>query len=126
MPTSTPRGWFLGLALVFTCLASLYSSWERERRERAWEVEQLRRELVETRRELAALQVVVKAQRAQLHARSADRQLAAGQMAPGDVDLVAARVMSWMERGGVPERAQRRLEATQVSSLGEAVASDSL
>jgi hypothetical protein len=84
---------------MFTCLASLYSAWERERRAPAWEVEQLRQELAETRRELAALQAVVKAHRVQAHARTAERQLA-GLMAPGDVDLVAARVVSWMERGG--------------------------
>ena len=125
MPTSTPRGWFLGLALVFTCLASVYSELSQQQREQAWQVEQLRQELSETRRELAMLQAVVKGHRAQAHAQTVDRRLA-GQLTPGDVDLVAARVVSWMERGGMPAEAQRRLEASRASSRGDGASSDSL
>jgi hypothetical protein len=96
MPTSTPRGWFLGLALWFTSTALLYLSMSRAQAEQSWQLEQLRQEV------------------SALHAVASSCRTGAGQpgrdasvLSPEEVDWIAARVVSWMKRaeastGGVP------------------------
>ncbi|WP_257461753.1 hypothetical protein [Archangium lipolyticum] len=107
MPTSTPRGWFLGLALGFTSTALLYMSMSRAQAEQSWQLEQLRQEV-------SALHAVVSSCRTEGYSLATERRRVAGQpgraasiLSPEDVDLIAARVVSWMKRaeapaGGVP------------------------
>ena len=87
--SSLPRGWLLGFSLWFTSTSLLYVTMSRNQQEQSWQVEQLRQEV-------AALHTVASACRA-------DGRLAAqrgvGQLSPDDVDLVAARVLSWLRRG---------------------------
>ncbi len=91
MPTSTPRGVFLGLALGFTSTALLYMSMSRAQAEQSWQLEQLRQEV-------SALHAVASSCRAEAHAQAR----AASALSPEDVDWIAARVVSWMKRAEAP------------------------
>jgi hypothetical protein len=57
MPTSSARGWLLGLALWFASTAWLYAFMSRAQAEQSWELEQLRRETAELHREVLSCQV---------------------------------------------------------------------
>jgi hypothetical protein len=87
--SSLPRGWLLGFSLWFTSTSLLYVTMSRNQQEQSWQVEQLRQEV-------AALHTVASTCRV-------DGRLATGrgvgQLSPDDVDLVAARVLSWLRRG---------------------------
>jgi hypothetical protein len=89
--SSLPRGWLLGFSLWFTSTSLLYVTLSRNQQEQSWQVEQLRQEV-------ASLQTVVSACRADARL-AGQAQHGGSQLSPEDVDLVAARVLSWLRRG---------------------------
>jgi hypothetical protein len=109
-PSSFPRGWFLGLSLWFTSTVLLYVGMSRGQQEQSWQLEQLRQEV-------SALHTVVSACRAEGHALAGERGRGArgvSQLSPEDVDLVAARVLSWMRRA---EQAEPKPSPTMTQGL---------
>jgi hypothetical protein len=109
-PSSFPRGWLLGLSLWFTSTVLLYVGLSRGQQEQSWQMEQMRQEL-------SALHTVVSACRAEGHAQAGERGRGArrvSQLSPEDVDLVAARVVSWMQRA---EKSEPTPSATMTQAL---------
>jgi hypothetical protein len=102
--SSLPRGWLLGFSLWFTSTSLLYVTMSRNQQEQSWQVEQLRQEV-------AALHTVASACRAEGRLAAGPAQPGGSQLSPDDVDLVAARVLTWLRRG------EERSEATYSAQL---------
>lgn len=103
MPTSTPRGWLLGLALWSASLAWGYASMSRARAEQSSQLEEVRQELTALRSEVSACRLEEQALAAGVRKRLAAAPVrGASQLSPEDVDLIAARVLSWMKRDERP------------------------
>lgn len=103
MPTSTPRGWLLGLALWFASLAWGYAFMSRAQAEQSSQLEELRQEMTALRSEVSVCRLEGQALAAGVRKRlAAPAARTGGPLSPEDVDLIAARVLSWMKRDARP------------------------